>query len=251
MRTDRLETESIVVGYVMSRLDRRYLAMRGLSTWRAAYEEAAAILTKPPLTFKNLRDEFDPFHENPRTGWANRGIRLDRQRVLDELYSVSDEALIELVERILQRDIQATVEAIESLAVVTNRAANVAERLLTGKRAEEFFIANSNAIIQVDRTCLVDLRLSALGYDFGIRDDPRMSIEVKGLKRIHGDIQFTDREWSEASLRRQNYLLVVVGNLAADPIAKVFRDPVSLLVARCEYRTTVAAVWRSQVNTAN
>jgi hypothetical protein len=143
--------------------------------------------------------------------------------------------------------VQATAEAIESLAVVTHRAANVAERLLTGRRAEDFFMARSDEIIRVDRTHLVDLRLSALGYDFGIRDDPNISIEVKGLKRKYGDIQFTDCEWSVACQRRQNYWLIVVGNLEADPIAKLFQDPTSLLTARCEVRTTVSAVWRSTV----
>src|SRR5438552_358595 len=105
MRNDlqktRLETEAIVVGYAMSRLDKRYLAARECSTWRDAYSQAASALSESPASFKNLRDEFDPVHANPRAGWHHRPLRKNRQRVLDELREISEEALLELVDRIL------------------------------------------------------------------------------------------------------------------------------------------------------
>lgn len=121
----RLETESIVIGYAMSRLDRAYLTARNCSTWQAAYDEAAKSLAKPPETFNNLRDEFDPVHPNPRQGWHNRTMRDDRQKVLNELQDVSDDALLELVKHILRRDEENIGEAIDSLAVVNRVAHNV------------------------------------------------------------------------------------------------------------------------------
>ncbi len=63
--------------------------------------------------------------------------------MLNELQDVSDDALLELVARILSHEEDAIAEAIDSLAVVTKVAHNVAERLLTGRRAEEFFLAHS------------------------------------------------------------------------------------------------------------
>src|SRR5690242_891191 len=68
-RRQRLETAAIVVGYAMSRFDAAYLASRGLTSWRACFEEAGRAMRKPPATFKNLRDEFDPIHANSRQGW--------------------------------------------------------------------------------------------------------------------------------------------------------------------------------------
>lgn len=65
----RLETEAIVLGYAMSRLDGKYLRHRGSRTWRSAFEEAAGALSIRSSSLKNLRDEFDPVHGNQRRGW--------------------------------------------------------------------------------------------------------------------------------------------------------------------------------------
>ena len=85
----RIETEAIILGYAMSRLDARYLAETSVKTWRQAYEVASAALNIPPGSFKNLRDEFDPLHGNRRIGWRSRGMRPNRQRVAHEFTDVS------------------------------------------------------------------------------------------------------------------------------------------------------------------
>lgn len=243
----RLETEAIVVGYAMSRLDDRYLTNRNLTSWQQAFAEAGSSLSEPPTSFKNLRDEFDPVHSNARLGWHKRPMRQNRQRVLDELAEVSDDALLEMVRRILLRDEEAVVEAVDALAVVTRRPANVAERLLTGRRAEEYFLEHCRELVQVEKAGLADLRQAACGYDFGVANSPDRAIEVKGLKQSRGGIQFTDREWSEAGRRRAGYLLVVVGNLASEPVAGVFQDPYGTLEIDCRMQSTLAAVWSANV----
>ncbi|MBW3539125.1 MAG: hypothetical protein KY476_02540, partial [Planctomycetes bacterium] len=175
----RLETEALVVGYAMSRLDKRYLAARNCATWTQAYEQASDALAVRPSSFKNLRDEFDPFHGNRRKGWHRRKLRPNRQRVLGELGEVSDEALLELVARIINREEEATVDAIDSL-VRTTPVQNVADRLLTGRRAEEFFLANSDQILRLKRELILDMRLAAQGFDFAVHGHPERAIEVKG-----------------------------------------------------------------------
>jgi hypothetical protein len=244
----RLETEAIVIGYAMSRLDQTYLAARHVSTWQQAYQEAASALAKPPQTFNNLRDEFDPVHPNARQGWHNRPMRDSREKVLNELKDVSDDALLELVKHILQRNEEVTSEAIDSLVPVNRIAQNVAERLLTGRRAEEYFLSNTQQIIQVPSDQIVDLRNAALGYDFGIQNQPHWAVEVKGLKTKRGNIQFTDREWAEAKQRNIHYWVVVVGNLAAEPSAKIFRDPYHTLTVQSRYRQSVTVEWTSTVS---
>ena len=246
-RVTRLETEALVVGYAMSRLGSGYLATRGLPTWKAAFEEAGQNLAVNPNSVKNLRQEFDPFHTG--RGWRNRPVRPSRQRVLGELCEVSDDALRELVERILVRDQDATAPAIDALAAPNAPiVANVAERLLTGRRAEDYFLEHCARLVQVQRADLLDMRQAASGFDFGVRNDAARAIEVKGLKPLRGAIQFTDREWAEAKRRRKNYCVVVVGNLAAEPTARVFHDPHDVLAVRCTYQTSVTAVWRSTVS---
>jgi len=248
LKHTRLETEALVLGYAMSRLDKQYLTARNITTWQQAYYEAASALAVPSNSFKNLRDEFDPIHPNARQGWHNRPMYPNRERIVNELAGVSDEALMEMVSRILQRDEEAVVEAIDALAVVTKVPANVAERLLTGRRAEDYFMEHCFPLVGISPENIVDLRLSAGGYDFGIRNQPGQALEVKGLKQMSGSILFTDREWQEANLRRDNYRLIVVGNLAAEPVAKVITNPHEVLIATCTLQTTVTAAWRSSVS---
>ncbi len=246
----RLETESLVIGYAMSRLDSNYLAARKAEGWWEAFREAAQALQASAASFKNLRDEFDPVHPNSRLGWHRRSLRPSRLRVIEELQEVSDDALIQMITHILNRDTEAVDEALDVLAAAspTVGSANVAERLLTGRRAEEFFLEHSLSLVQIKTGDILDYRQEACGFDFGVRGNTEIAFEVKGLKPLQGGILFTDREWLEAKRRRHNYFLVVVGNLAAEPQARVFPDPYAVLPASCTLLTTVTASWRSTVS---
>ena len=135
----RLDTEAIVIGYAMSRLDPQYLSARNCKSWKDAFAEAADALSVRSASIKNLRDEFDPVHPNSRQGWHKRALRKNRQRVLDELQDVSDAGLLELVGRIVRRDEEPIIEAIDTLSNVTRVVHNVAERLLTGRKADDVF----------------------------------------------------------------------------------------------------------------
>ena len=240
----RLQTEALVVGYAMSRLDREYLVNRGFATWNDAFANAAEVLSVKATSVKLLRDEFDPFFPNPRKGWHKRELFPSRHRILSELAEVSDDGLFAIVERILHRDHEAVIDAIDSLSDVSRTSASVAERLLTGRRAEDFFLDNSDAIVSLSRDELVDARLLASGYDFGVLSDPDRVFEVKGLKGPSGNLLFTDREWSEARTRNQAYCLVVIANLAETPVARLVANPRRALTAHSECRTTVAVSWR-------
>jgi hypothetical protein len=251
LKHTRLETQAIVLGYAMSRLDGQYLRYRGARTWRSAFEEGAGALSIRPTSIKNLRDEFDPVHGNRRRGWHQRSLRPNRQRVLDDLKDVSDSALMALVDRIIAGDEEATAEAVDSMAAIPRTAHNVAERLLTGRRAEEYFLAHSQSLVGIETEELEDRRQSACGYDFGVRRLPKVGIEIKGLKDATGELLFTDREWSEANIRLENYWLVVIGNLESKPRGKVLRNPHRNLAATCSYQVTVAAVWRSKFSVAS
>lgn len=241
----RIDAACLAVGYAMSRLDAAYLAARGLGSWRAAYSEAAHAFARPAGSFKNLRDEFDPWHANSRKGWRSRPPRPDRLRVMGELSGMGDEALLALVDRLLALDMDSTKEAVDALSDSVPVSQRVAERLLTGRRAEAHFLTHSQEIANVDPNDLLDCRDAAGGYDFGVRGNPNLAIEVKGLRDLRGELLFTDREWREAKLRRLDYWVVVVGNIATTPIARLLRDPVANLAARCAYQRTLVANWRA------
>lgn len=246
MRVPRIEVEGLIIGYAMSRLDATYLLARGTPTWTVAYHQAAESLGLPTATFKNLRDEFDPCFDNARKGWHGREIRPERQRVLVEFEAVSDVALLELVARILSRDAEAVAPAVESVSEPSKRVANVADRLLTGRLAEEYFITHHRNILEMPEAVLDDLRIAARGYDFGVVGHPHLAVEVKGLRKSSGGLLFTDREWTEATSRRESFWLVVVGDLDSTPRHGLLKDPVANLDARCVYETRLTATWRSQ-----
>ena len=246
MRGSRIEIEALIVGYAMSRLNRLYLAGRDVHTWGEAFNQASTALGLPPASFKNLRDEFDPFFDNARKGWWKRNVRQDRQRVLLEFEPVSDMALLELVSRILTGDHAAAAPVVDVIAEPTTRVSNVADRLLTGRMAEDYFVERFESILDAPGASLEDLRISAQGFDFGLKERPGLAIEIKGLRKSSGGVLFTDREWSVATERRDDYWLVVVGDLEASPRHQVVKDPTTKLDAKCRYQTSVSATWQAQ-----
>jgi len=249
-RKPLLKTSALIVGYAMSRLDRAYLDARHLKSWKAAFAQAGKLLKVAPTSLKNLRDEFDPVHGNARRGWKDRPMRPNRQRVMGELCEVSDAALLEMIDAILRHDADAVQDVVAPLSKPTQRIHNVAERLRTGRLAEIFFRDNCQKIAGILASALLDHRELLRGYDFGVKDRAAIAIEVKGMKLSKGGIAFTDREWTEAMARRQNYWLVVVGNLESNPIARLISDPTAALQAKCQYQTTIAASWRATVEVA-
>lgn len=170
-------------------------------TCKEASEEASRAFSFPVTTVRNLRDEFDPYHDNRRRGWRNRPMMPSRVRVLDDLQDVREESLMVLVDQLLACNASVSDDAVEALAVVQRPIHNVAVRLLTGRRAEDYFLANTQELVQLDPGDLIDRRNAECGYDFGISGSDELAIEVKGLKRERGEILVTDREWSEARAR--------------------------------------------------
>jgi hypothetical protein len=244
-----IEVEAIIVAYAMSRLDDVFLARFRFKTWRSAFASTGSTLGVPAASMKNLRDEFDPLH-GLRKGWHQRPIRPNRQRVLSEFCEVSDDALLEVADRLLARDQQAAVEIAGPLAFSKERVENVAERLRTGRLAEEYFLANSRSICGVPARLIRDCRQNAGGFDFAVVDKPQLAIEVKGLKSRSGGVLFTDLEWQTARARSSDYWLVVVGDIAETPRARLWRNPSRLLEVRSSLRRSTTVSWHSVVSVA-
>jgi hypothetical protein len=244
-----IEVEAIVVAYAMSRLNTVFLERLHFRSWKNAFTRTGDSLGVPPASMKNLRDEFDPIHSF-RKGWHQRPLRPNRQRVLAEFCEVGDEALLEIVGRILHRDQKSVEEIVRPLAFAKERIENVAERLRTGRLAEEFFLANSEPLCGLPSKTLVDRRQDAAGFDFSVVDRPQLAIEVKGLKESSGSVLFTDLEWRTACTRGNSYWLVVVGSLAATPKGKLWRDPAKSLTPKSDFRRTTIVSWKVRLTVA-
>lgn len=247
-RRVRIKPEAIVVGYALSRLGKTLFSEFGWKTWNEAFAAASRVLDEGHSSIRLLRDEFDPFFDNGRKGWWDRAPHPSRVAVMHEFEEVSDAALIETVRRIFAHDVAPLQPVFDAVLKPQSRVAGVAERLLTGRLAEEFFIRSCRAIIDVAPSNLVDMRQSARGFDFQVSSLPGVAIEVKGLKKMRGDVLFTDREWTEARFRSRDYWLVVVGCVREAPRARVTRDPTSVLSATCSLVQSSSAVWRAGVS---
>ena len=243
-----LEIEAIIVAYAMSRLDAEFLRRFSCPSWRSAFASFGESLGVRPASLKNLRDEFDPIHPNTRRGWHQRPLRHNRQRVLAQFCDASDEALIEVVRRILSGDELVRTLVAEPIAQARDRIENVAERLRTGRLAEDFFLTHCEAICGIAHANLVDCRLEACGFDFGISTQPRLGIEVKGIKRHRGQILFTDHEWQQANRRQDDYWLVIVGCLESDPSGKLVKNPAQNIEVACSIRNTTAVSWQATIS---
>lgn len=251
MRTRALiETEALVVAYAMSRLDRDFLRHFCMPSWKSAFRAVGSKLGLPPASIKNLRDEFDPVHSNPRRGWHKRALRPNRQRVLGEFCDSSDQALVVIVEGILRGDREVAQCISSPLSRKKDRMENVAERLLTGRLAEEYFLTHAREILGIRTPALVDVRNLACGFDFGLSNRTDVAIEVKGMKSTRGDILFTDFEWKEATRRKDAYWLVVVGSIQRNPRHRVIENPTACLRGKIVLRTATAVSWRAPVTVA-
>lgn len=244
-----IETQAIIVAYAMSRLDRSLLRHFGFSSWRIAFNKAGKLLGVPPASMKNLRDEFDPVH-GLRKGWHKRPLRPNRQRVLSEFCEVSDEALFEIVKRLLHGDRDTSDEIVRPIAFARERIENVAERLRTGRIAERYFQDHSEDLCGVPSEKLVDRRDDAVGFDFSVRGRPTLAIEVKGLKQVAGAVLFTDREWVVARTKAESYWLVVIGGLAAKPIGRLWANPAAHFSPMAVFRRSAAISWQATLSVA-
>lgn len=242
----RISEAALLLGYAMSRLDRRMLELLGCSTLESAFTKAGQLLDENPKSIRLLRDEFDPFFDNTRRGWADRPMRAPLIAILHEMEEVSDAALEAMVVDALGGKATALDAVKKIVTVKPERLANVAERLRTGALAERYFTEHCERLVNVAFPDLHDARLDACGYDFSLGRNRQPVFEVKGLAGKSGGLLFTDLEWQTARRLGSAYWLVVVQHTATDPHALVLTDPTAKLSAQIftERRTTIS--WRSQ-----
>ena len=94
--------DSLTVAYYLSRFNKEALASLGYQTFSEAFNDLGKILGQKPSTIKNMRDEFDPYFENGRVGWYQKGLSASRRKVFDEFQNKSDREIGSIVDLILK-----------------------------------------------------------------------------------------------------------------------------------------------------
>jgi hypothetical protein len=241
----------LIVAYYLSRFDRNaYLAL-GFETQTTAHQAIGMRLGVKPNSIKNMRDEFDPLHANPRAGWYQRPLRPSRARVVELFQDTTEEELRDIVQHILSNS---PAEAAEVLAAPIDTIAGsqgtkaktpvYVVRGPTGRRAEQIYIDFHRSKQRPLPGNLVDHRDHGTGYDFEIQGQAGTHlVEVKGLDGDSGGILFTAKEWNVARKSGPTYYLVIVRNVFGDPTIQIINDPASILKPTQYVRTVVQLTW--------
>lgn len=92
----------LIMSYYLSRCDIRSIKALGYTGWNDTFKGLGDILNINPHSIKNMRDEFDPYFDNPRVGWYQRELIVSRKEVLETLSGWSDIELEILVKKLLK-----------------------------------------------------------------------------------------------------------------------------------------------------
>ena len=238
---------ALIVAYYLARFNRDGLKNLGFTSFNQAFEETAIILNVKKNYVKLRRDEFDPVFPW-RRGWQRP---MDRQviKTIEAFQDLDDEAMFRIVKDILNnkefRDGEEVADIIDLISddIVTKKKGFVV-RSITGRKAEEFFMAHHSDHGQPISGNLVDTRDLGCGYDFRIEGGQKICfVEVKGMSDLTGGIVFTDKEWNTARKEGDKYYLAIVRNVIDSPDIQLIQNPAKSLSADRRIYTTIQVQW--------
>ncbi|MED1627243.1 DUF3883 domain-containing protein [Bacillus mycoides] len=245
--------KALIVAYYLSKYDRNALEVLNYETFSAAFEDIGKRLGIKKNTIKNRRDDFDPIHDNGRSGWYQQELPKSSLDVVEKFEGVSEDALAEIVKEILYGQtedsfmIDDVLEDEDEGEDGSVRRKTFSNRGVTGRKAEEVFIEYfNNGHLSSFSGDLIDTRDEGCGYDFKLNGDSGVVFEVKGLSSESGGVSFTDKEWSIAKQLRENYILVIISNVFETPEAKIIVDPYGKITPVKRINKVISVNWTFQ-----
>jgi hypothetical protein len=219
--------KAILMGLFLSRFDKQALDSFGFSGFRQAYNVLGLSIGYIPKSIQNYRDEFDPYFPNNRKGWRNRELRDYCKKYMDITKDLSFDEFYALIKSFVDDDIVNENDVVKERKK-TNRGF-LANRLITGKAAEEYFMMNYQTIDVFHNYNLINTTQMGCGFDFKLSlNQQRYYVEVKGINDKTGNILMTEKEFSVASDLRDLYCLFIVSNFRERPEHKMFFDPLNI-----------------------
>lgn len=244
---------AMVVALYLSKFGEEGLTQLGYRSYRQAFIEVGLSLNVKPNSIKNWRDEFDPYYDNRRKGWYQRGIRPTRQKVMTTFDNLSEKAFRAIVLDIITPEARPQIESelhsiLKEIKRVDGRKPGAKIKFVsrgpTGRMAEEFFVSQFHAGLTPFAGTLKDLRDEGVGFDFEIvRPKNRTLVEIKGLAKESGSVTFTDKEWKVASQTQNDYFLGLVTQARVSPKIGFFQNPANVFTPLYHAYSTVAVSW--------
>jgi hypothetical protein len=239
----------LYISYYLSRFNEVAYKNLGYGTMYETHNKIGQILSVPPNTVKNWRDEFDPLFGH-RVGWYQRPMIPSRIRVAEALEELDEISIRSIVKDILSGRVQNESDEFEQLISIAGEPAPANEqrkfipRTPTGKAAEEFFISSFESDQIPFKGVLIDCRDLGVGYDFRIEDEKGIIfIEVKGLSGDAGGVLFTSKEWQVANEKKDLYYLCVIKNTDSQPMLQFINNPAEKLNPNKNIHTVIQVSW--------
>lgn len=224
-----------LIGYGLAKFDINFIRYFGCKTKAEFYSYVVKKgIAETIGTVKNRQDLFDPFFDNGRKGWWQKGdAYIHRKTLIDSLFgSLDANAYANIVKLYLQSEFS-IINASSAKQISPIIKSKFKQLQITGQEAELFFINNYQTIDYFKNGILEDARLFGDGYDFQIQLLERyFLVEIKGVKKSSGSIRLTENEFFKASEYQDNYSLIVISNLEKLPKMNVIFNPIKKLALK-------------------
>jgi hypothetical protein len=219
-----------LIGYGLAKFDNSFIKEFGFTTKANFFNYFVEIgIVETGSVVKNRMDLFDPFFENSRKGWWQKGdAYIHRKLLIDSLFgnenvvSYSNIVKLYLKENFKIKDI-----LVEVKPIVKSRFKKLQE---TGLEAELYFLNNYNSIDIFKNGNIEDARLYGDGYDFQINvNENSFLAEVKGIRAKKGKFRLTEKEYFKAKEYQNDYIITLVMNLDELPTFLTIENPLKNL----------------------
>lgn len=219
-----------LLGYGLGKFDNEFIKQFGFETKNSFFDYFVEIgIVETGSVVKNRMDLFDPFFENSRKGWWQKGdAYIHRKLLIDSLFG--NENVIgyaNIVKLFLKDNFKIENILVEVKPIVKSRFKKLQE---TGLEAELYFMNNYNSIDIFKNGNIEDARLYGDGYDFQINvNENSFLAEVKGIRAKKGKFRLTENEYFKAREYQNDYFIVVVMNLNDLPTFLPIENPLKNL----------------------
>ncbi|WP_312196196.1 DUF3883 domain-containing protein [Epilithonimonas vandammei] len=219
-----------LLGYGLAKFDNDFVKQFGFNTKSSFFEYFVEIgIVETGSVVKNRMDLFDPFFENSRKGWWQKGdAYIHRKLLIDSLFG--DENVYEyanIVKLFLKDNFKIKDIVVNVKPIVKSRFKKLQE---TGLEAELYFMNNYNSIDIFKNGIIEDARLYGDGYDFQINvNENSFLAEVKGIRAKKGKFRLTENEYVKAQEYKNDYIVTLVLNLDDLPTFLTIDNPLENL----------------------
>lgn len=232
-KTNKHENYEILnlIGYGLAKFNDLFIQEFGFNTKTSFYAAMVECgIAETGGVVKNRQDLFDPFFDNDRKGWWQKGnAYIHRKHFIDSLFgTLNVNSYAEVVKMYLQDKFKYQKNDLTNIKPIIKSQFKQLQK--TGLEAEMYFLGNYDTVQIFNGGLIEDGRLLGDGYDFQIEVNNNYFLaEVKGVRANKGGIRLTSNEYGMAIEYKEKYILSIISNLNDIPKMTIIPDPINQL----------------------